>query len=267
MQQLSQISTIYGDTEKMYRHYSEGKPAPTFTGQACVSLPRIVDPLLVKDALNDIQSRKMIDRELNREHFWGKGGIWNEVEFDQQHQPRKLESFSEYAEPTQTVVQLALQRFGQELKLIGGQKIAASFIRYHIPTQGLNSFGWHIDQYASWTMITMLSDPDDPQTGWSGGDLYRSTFYSSYYPLGFIQPQESIQCYKYQQYNAILFHNFNVLHQVSAMFPRKHHADRIILKLALYDSQNEGMLDRKWRYIDTFDEQTLQLKIIANARF
>lgn len=132
-------------------------------------------------------------------------------------------------------VEVALKRFGQERQFDGEEAIGVTLIKYSFAVpQEVKEGPWHSDAGAEWTMITMLSDPNE----YEGGSLQ---FYhenvNHWLQEEYEEKKPLFQKTAYVQNKAILFSNVGEnCHSFEAMKITKP-ADRIILTLFNYDKK------------------------------
>ncbi|MDP1835788.1 MAG: hypothetical protein Q8K75_07655 [Chlamydiales bacterium] len=78
----------------------------------------------------------------------------------------------ELREIVQKTIHVVLQRYGKELELTGMHKIWMDCGRYIIPKdQVIDPLNWHKDPMTTWTMVNLIDDPLDSNSGWEGGDI------------------------------------------------------------------------------------------------
>lgn len=257
------ISSIYANTERMYSYHSQGVRAPTSTGESCVQLRQVVTSELAHKALRDLKCISSYDNKTNRDRFTACKKLWHEITFNQAHEPVDFNSFSEHSDAVNDLVNVALKRFGHELKLEGKQLISALFLRYNIPASGIKTQGWHTDNCTSWTMLTMLTDSEDPVKGWVGGNLDRSTYFSTK-DMDFCLPECSLRTYNHHTYGSILFHNLGTFHRVTEMKPINKEGERTILQLGLSDDKNDKYFGSISNYIPTEEQEPMVVKTLGS---
>ncbi len=232
----------------MYRRYLHGTQPLTRSAQ---QFEGVVDPHVARVAsksFSNIIPRLSIDRNDRRHYLYeGPRGLYNVVQFNSKHEPQALREMFEWSDEALTVLDVALTRFGLALKLEGQHEVGVSFVQTNISSIGTGNFSWRCDgnAEASWTMCTLLDDPDHPETGWTGGELSRSTYYFSRDPVAIAQPVSSIETFQPKFCGSILYHNFNTLVRVGEMNPRKEDTRTTSMELRLYlrDTNIKGIFE------------------------
>lgn len=254
------FSAHYADSNAAYQLHSRGMPVPTSAGDTFVSLSSVVPPDVVRSALAQL-SQVVISRNERTILFPPFDDNQYVVRFYRNADPQILDRV-QIPDVVRKLMTIALRRFGTELKLDGDHLLRMSLIQYNIPSSGLNAFKWHSDYKVSWTMISLLTDPNNLVSGWRGGELSHSSFFSEGSRI--FQPVDSIRTMGYRQYDALLFYNFNCLHRVEAMYPRGSLGNRIILQISLLGKENKlGHIDPMHRHIPSDHEVTARVRELS----
>lgn len=153
---------------------------------------------------------------------------------------------------------IAMERLAKELNWTDTtHKISCMAMDYQFLKGAKEPLPWHTDDFyrcgsgastAEYSFIILLSNPNDPETGWKGGDLSYTT--ARDFKLGEIEyeerlkiralrdethgevlnePNSSVWQMQPEQNNGILFGNRGMKHKVTAMEPLKDNGRRLIL--------------------------------------
>src|SRR3990167_1253760 len=188
-----------------------------------------------------------------------------EVFFDQfgkiDEQSITHEEFIAKPSAIKRIMLFVMQRFGQELSWKNATHVlACNAIDYHFSKDSQEPLQWHCDTgeaQAKYSFITLLSDPSDNETGWSGGnllytisrDLHRPENYDERSKLCdlidklpreiFNQPNAPVWSIEPSLNDAILFGNKGMNHKVSPLVPINETGKRLILTVFDYGTIDE----------------------------
>lgn len=248
MQTVKMMSCFYSSTDRLIDFISKGRYKTS-----CFEYPNVIDRELAKAAVNSLAKNFYNDganpKDKRRKWFYacndeGFSRLYHKIKFDNNHAPEQVGKDTNWSVEAQKVVNIALTHFGKELKLVGTHEIGIAFVETGISPIGTGNFCWHTDKETSWTMRTLLSDPDDAETGWTGGEISRSTYYLQSQPIGIVQPKQSLKVHKPQFGGSILFHNINAMHLDGEMNPRKDKRTKSVeLEINLKDPANKGFFE------------------------
>jgi hypothetical protein len=252
------ISSFYASTDQLIDYISKGRYKTS-----CFQFKNVIDPELAKIAVASLENNlfNLGSNPLEKRHKYffacdnaGFGRRYHTVHFNEKFEPKPIDESTNWSEAAVRVVNIALKRFGQELKLKGPHEVGIAFVQTGISVYGTGNFRWQTDEDTSWTMRTLLSDRKDRETGWKGGKMFRSTYYLQKDPIGIVQPQSSIQSFKPVIGGSILYHNINAMRLFTEMNPRKEFQRTTCTELVinLKDKANKGFLETP--YIKTDDE-------------
>jgi hypothetical protein len=258
------VSSFYSSTDKLIDYISKGRYKTS-----CFQFSDIINPELANAAVASLKGKffdyggNFKDRRRGHLYACNDGGIsrlYHKIKFDKNHVPELVGKDTNWPEAALQVVNIALKRFGQELKLVGTHDVGISFVKTRISQIGTGNFKWHTDRETSWTMRTLLSEPNDLEKGWTGGEISRSTYYlhsdrnSKENRISIAQPKESVKVHVPVFGGSILFHNINAMHLDREMNPRKEDTRTkcIELEINLKDGENKGFFETP--YIVTGEE-------------
>jgi hypothetical protein len=167
-----------------------------------------------------------------------------------------LSQFQHYQNSTpliQKAIRIAIERFGVEMGYKNEEiKVKWNAIKYNLSSEQseLNPLQWHTDTvvdgdytYADYTMVVLMSDPLDPQHGWSGGNFLYSgrREIERFNGLINLKRQTNNHITNHPAFptweispsvnDAILFGNFGMNHTVTPIRPNNHLGQRIIFSL------------------------------------
>lgn len=151
--------------------------------------------------------------------------------FKERYHGLEQQQVSEEMQKTvEKTIRIVLERYGKELNLQGTHKIWMDCVRYRIPKdREINPLNWHKDPMTTWTMVNMLDDPHDPQSGWTGGDILLAptcvkTDEETSEDLERMGeepiPDESIKI-SHSANSAVFFHNYRTMHTVTPLKGKK----------------------------------------------
>lgn len=246
---LKTLSSIYSCTDALANHVSNGKYKAS-----CFLFPNVIDRELANAAVDSLEKNfynyGSNSNDKRRKWFYavndsGYGRLYHQVNFDKDHVPEHVGAETNWSEAAQKVVNISLTRFGKELQLVGAHEVGIAFVETTISMKGTGNFVWHTNKEASWTMRTLLSNPDDAETGWIGGEFSRSTYYLQSQPIGIVQPEESIKVHSPVFGGSILYYNINAINQDGEMKPRKDDKPtrRVELEINLKDKEDHGFFN------------------------
>lgn len=152
----------------------------------------------------------------------------------------------------QMIMIFAMQRLAKELHWENTtHNLACNAIDYHFTKDSKEPLKWHNDGFerqADYSFITLLSDPEDKDSGWTGGDLlYTTSRVDSYSKLEYKErlkilkllpptngeilnePNSPIWKISHSHNDGILFGNKGMRHKVTAMAPLHEKGRRMIL--------------------------------------
>ncbi|HEV8052892.1 MAG TPA: hypothetical protein VGP47_10390 [Parachlamydiaceae bacterium] len=161
----------------------------------------------------------------------------------------------------QKILVTAMERLAKELNWNNTtHKISCNTIEYRFYKKECEPLAWHSDERLSipseHSFIILLSNPQDKETGWSGGDLLYTSARDfkhedlddnefektlPFYQKGALlnEPNSEIWQMQYTQNDGILFGNRGMNHKVTAMYPLNCNGRRLILTLFDFGEANK----------------------------
>jgi hypothetical protein len=159
------------------------------------------------------------------------------------------------------IMLIAMERLAKELSWKDTTHVlACNAIDYQFSKDSQEPLQWHCDTgeaQARYSFITLLSDPADSETGWSGGNLLYTTARALHWPedydqrhnlfalIGklpreiFNQPHAQIWSIEPSLNDAILFGNKGMNHKVTPLMPLNKTGERLILTVFDYGTVDE----------------------------
>ncbi len=254
---IKDFNQMYPPTEDPYANENLG--AYTSSENKITHLSKIksiFDPSEQKDILETIRkSKKFYPSDFKgggRDFYIASSLQTFEVSFDENEKIKKeiitTRIYQNQNREIRRIMKTAIERLGKELNWKNStHHIACNAIDYHFTKDSEEPLDWHSDGFnlaTSHSFVILLSDPNDQESGWTGGDfLYtgRREFDKEDTELSRLSiktkngvvndPKFPIWSLTPSLNDGILFGNRGMNHKITAMTPLKEQGRRMILTI------------------------------------